>query len=91
MREKLGIEKNEYKRFYDFKIKCIEMAVKEINANNDIRIFQIDYPTTGRNVSHIVFHCEKSKQIQLNISEPTPTIIEVKKEHPDDVRELITM
>jgi plasmid replication initiation protein len=91
LREKLGIEKNEYKLFADFRVKCIQIAVKEINENNDIHIIQVDYPTTGRKVSHIVFHCEKSKQTQLNVSEPVPTLIEVKKEHPDDVRELITM
>ncbi len=72
LRGLFGIEKSEYKLFADFRIKAIEVSVKEINANPDISIIKVDYPKTGRKVSHIVFHCEKAKQLQLDIDEPPP-------------------
>jgi plasmid replication initiation protein len=88
LREFLGINKKEYEYFKDFRVRVIDSSVKEINANPDIAILQVDYPKTGRKVSHIVFHCEKAKQLQLDIDEPPPTLEEV-KEHPDDVKQLI--
>ena len=78
LRGLFGIEKGEYKLFADFRIKAIEVSVKEINANPDISIIQVDYPKTGRKVSHVVFHCEKAKQLQLDIDEPLPKLEEVK-------------
>lgn len=91
LREKLGIEETEYKLFADFRLYVIEMAVKEIKQNPDINITQVDYPKTGRKITHIVFHCEKAKQTQLNFSEPEPQLVEVEKEHPEDIKELISM
>jgi plasmid replication initiation protein len=46
LREILGIEKNEYKLFADFRINVIAIAVKEINANPDLAILKVDYLKT---------------------------------------------
>ncbi|NHZ66624.1 replication initiation protein [Massilia genomosp. 1] len=93
LREMLGIEKNEYPLFADVRRNVIETAVKEINANPDITIIKVDYPKTGRKVSHVVFNCERARQTQLDFDDPLPKFEEVeqKKEHPEDVRELISM
>lgn len=89
----VGIDKSEYREFSDFRKRVVDSSVKEINANPDIQITQVDYPKTGRKVSHIVFHCEKSKQLQLDIDEPLPKLEEVKGEkgHPDYIAELIAI
>lgn len=92
LRGLFGIEKNEYKLFADFRIKAVEVSVREINANPDINIIQVDYPKTGRKVSHVVFHCEKAKQLQLDIDEPPPKLEEVEdKKHPEYITELIAI
>jgi plasmid replication initiation protein len=92
LRTILGIDDGEYSLFADFRVNVIQMAVKEINANPDIHIIQVDYPKTGRKVSHIVFHCEKAKQTQLDVDEPEPRLEEVRtKETPEDVRELVAL
>lgn len=89
----LGIDKKEYVYIKDFRIKVIEIATREINANPDIKITKVDYAKTGRKITHIVFHCEKAKQLQLDINDPLPKIeaIEKTKEHPDYIRELIAI
>jgi plasmid replication initiation protein len=93
LRGLFGIEKKEYAFFKDFRVYVVQVAVKEINANPDISIIKVDYPKTGRKVSHIVFHCEKAKQLQLDIDEPAPTLEEVpaRKEHPEYIAELIAI
>jgi hypothetical protein len=93
LRVLLGIPKDEYTLFTNFKAKAIEIAVKDINANPDIKITQVDYPKTGRKVSHIVFHCEKAKQLQLDIDELPPKFEEVPPEtkHPDYILELVAI
>jgi plasmid replication initiation protein len=92
LREILGIGKVEYGFFKDFRVNVVEVSIREINANPDIHIIQVDYPKTGRKVSHIVFHCEKAKQTQLVVDEPEPKLEEVRtKEPPDDVRELVAL
>jgi len=89
----VGIEKTEYRDFSDFRKRVIDSSVKEINANPDIQITQVNYPKIGRKVSHVVFHCEKAKQLQLDIDEPPPKFEEVqgKKEHPEYISELIAI
>ncbi|MBD8052022.1 replication initiation protein [Limnohabitans radicicola] len=89
----LGIDKKEYAFFKDFRVNVVQVAIREINANPDISIIKVDYPKTGRKVSHIVFHCEKAKQLQLDIDEPAPTLEEVpaRKEHPEYISELIAI
>lgn len=92
LRELFGIAKSEYSLFADFRINVVSVAVKEINANPDLNIIQVDYPKTGRKVSHVVFHCEKAKQTQLDLEGPPPHFEEVTPdEHPEDVRELVSM
>lgn len=93
LRQILGIEKKEYEFFKDFRVYVVQIAVKEINANPDITILQVDYPKTGRKVSHVVFHCEIARQTQLDLDEPAPKFEEVpgKKEHPEYIAELIAI
>jgi plasmid replication initiation protein len=93
LRGLLGIDKKEYEFFKDFRVNVVQVATREINANPDISIIKVDYPKTGRKVSHIVFHCEKAKQLQLDIDEPAPTLEEVptRKEHPEYIAELIAI
>jgi plasmid replication initiation protein len=91
LRGLLGIDKNEYTFFKDFRVRAIEGAVKEINANPDITILQVDYPKTGRKVSHVVFHCERARQLQLDVDEPLPELEEVEKKYPDYIAELIAI
>jgi plasmid replication initiation protein len=89
----LGVEKREYSLFADFRIKVVEQALKEINTTADIRIIQVDYPKTGRKISHVVFHCEKPKQLQLEVDEKPQKHKEApkEKEHPDYIAELIAI
>jgi plasmid replication initiation protein len=93
LRELLGVGKKEYEFFKDFRVRAIDIAVREINANPDIYIARVDYKKTGRKVSHIVFQCERPRQLQLNVHEPLPRFEEVAKESeiPEDVRDLVAM
>ena len=93
LRELFGIDKKEYKLFADFRINVVQVAVKEINANPDISITKVDYPKTGVKVSHIVFHCEKTKQLQFDMDEPAPKFKEVStdKKHHEYIAELIAI
>lgn len=93
LRKMLGIENGEYALFADFRIYAIQTAIKEINLNPDIIISKVEYPKTGRKVSHIVFHCEKAKKTQLNLDEEPLKLEEVaeKKDHPEYIVELIAM
>ena len=93
MRKTLGIEETEYSQFAYFRVNVVEIAVREINANSNIKITQVDYPKTGRKVSHVVFYCERAKRTRIDVEELSPTLEEVsqKRETPDDVRELVSM
>jgi len=88
-----GIEKREYEFFKDFRVRVIDSSVKEINTNPDIQISRVEYQKTGRKFTHIVFHCERARQLQLDVDEPLPKFVEVAKESekPEDVRDLIAM
>lgn len=94
LRELLGIEKKEYAFFKDFRVKCIDAAVKEINLNPDIFILKVELKKTGRRFSHIIFHCEKTRQGQLPIKEPVPKFEEAPaqpKDQPEEVRQMVLM
>jgi plasmid replication initiation protein len=93
LRELLGVGKKEYEFFKDFRVRAIDIAVREINANPDIFIAKVEYKKTGRKVSHIVFHCGRQRQLQLNVHEPLPKFEAVEKtqEIPEDVRDLVAM
>jgi hypothetical protein len=95
LREKMGVEKDEYVFFKDFRIRVIETATKEINKFSSINIVQVDYAKTGRKISHIVFHVEKQKQVFMELEGGSPNLvektIEPKDAHPEDVLEMISM
>lgn len=89
LRGLLGIGKKEYPLFADIRRYVVESSAKEINSNPDINIIKVEYPKTGRKVSHIVFHCEKAKQLQLDIDEPLPKFEEAPKEQPEYIKQLL--
>lgn len=93
LRKTLAIPDNEYSQFAFFRVNVIEIAIREINATSNLEITQVDYPKTGRKISHIVFHCEQARQTRLDVDGPAPVIEAVAKEDekPDDVRELVAM
>jgi plasmid replication initiation protein len=93
LRTSIGIETTEYALFADFRRYVIEIAVREINTSSNISITQVDYPKTGRKISHIVFHCEPARQTRLPVDEPQPVFEAVEKtqEIPEDVRDLVAM
>jgi hypothetical protein len=54
---------------------------------------QVDYPKTGRKITHIVFHCEPARQTRLDVDEPPPVLeaVDQPREIPEDVRDLVAM
>lgn len=91
LRDKLGLESQEYKLFADFRVNVIEVARKEINQNSDISIIDIDYAKTGRKVTHMVFHCEKSKRDESGEVHAQNQEVEKEKKIPDDVKQMISL
>jgi plasmid replication initiation protein len=93
LRASIGIETTEYALFADFRRYVIEIAVREINASSNLEIVQVDYPKTGRKITHIVFHCEPARQTRLPVDEPPPVFeaVEKSQEIPEDVRDLVAM
>ena len=93
LRANIGIETNEYALFADFRRYVIEIAVREINASSNLEIVQVDYPKTGRKITHIVFHCQPARQTRLDVDEPPPVLeaVEQPREIPGDVRDLVAM
>jgi plasmid replication initiation protein len=92
LREKMGIEQDEYPFFKDFRVRIIETAKKELNTNSDIFISDVEYLKTMRKVSHIIFHCEKSKQTYLNLQDGSPSLKEVKEVQnavPQEIQDLV--
>lgn len=89
----LGVADNEYSQFAFFRVNVIEIAVREINASSNLEIVQVDYPKTGRKITHIVFHCEPARQTRLDVDEPPPVLEAVAqpRETPEDVRDLVAM
>ena len=55
LREMLGVEPNEYKRFEAFERKVLKVAVKEINKKADIEV-SYKKKKTGRKITHIEFY-----------------------------------
>ncbi|MEN1761732.1 replication initiation protein [Anoxynatronum sibiricum] len=54
LREILGIEDDEYDRFYDFEKRVIKTAINEINKHTDVRV-HYEKVKRGRNIEKIVF------------------------------------
>lgn len=82
-KELMGIKGYEYKTFYDFKKRVLEIAVKEINAKMDIHCDYTLIKRCGNQYSHIQFTAEKKKATENFIKEidietiPQVTIIEL--------------
>jgi len=93
LRKTLGIEDKEYSQFAYFRVNVVDIAVREINANSNIKITKVDYPKIGRKISHIVFYCAKVSRTRINVEEQPPILEEVSqnRETHDDVRELVSM
>jgi plasmid replication initiation protein len=91
LREMLGVDRNAYKLFADFRVNVIATAVKEINVNPDLSILKVDYLKTGRKVSHIVFSCERAKQTQIPLDSEQLRLSQPKVEHADYIKELMVM
>ena len=54
LREMLGVEKNEYKRFEAFDRRVLKKAVEEINEKTDLEV-SYSKKKTGRKITHIEF------------------------------------
>jgi plasmid replication initiation protein len=93
LRQSMGLESTEYALFADFRRYVIEIAVREINTSSNLAIVQVDYPKTGRKITHIVFHCEPARQTRLDVDEPPPVLEAVEKPQaiPEDVRDLVAI
>lgn len=93
IRALMGMNEHEYAFFKDFRVRVIDPAVREINASSNLEIVQVDYPKTGRKITHIVFHCEPARQTRLDVDEPPPVLeaVEQPREIPEDVRDLVAM
>lgn len=92
LREKMGIEKNEYGLFAHFRTRVIEPATKEINRFSSLNVVQVDYAKTGRKVTRIVFHYEPQKQVPIVLEDTSPVVEEQTQDQaPEDVRELVAM
>lgn len=66
LREKLGIEKNIYPKFADFRVWAIQPAIKEINDHSDLSIIQVDYLKQGRAVSGVKIYAEPKNQLVMD-------------------------
>lgn len=84
----MGMNEHEYAFFKDFRVRVIDPAVREINASSNLEIVQVDYPKTGRKITHIVFHCEPARQTRLDVDEPPPVLeaVEQPREIPEDAQ-----
>lgn len=54
LREILGIEEDEYERFFDFEKRVLKSAIKEINNNTDIKV-NYEKVKSGRSIEKITF------------------------------------
>ena len=65
LREMLGVEENEYKRFFDFEKRVLKKAVEEINEKTDLEV-SYEKKKTGRKITHIEFtiHSKNANEIE---------------------------
>lgn len=68
LRELLGIKKEEYKRYNDFKKRVILKAYKELKEKADI-YFEFEEKKRGRKIEEIVFHIYKNPNFKEDIQE----------------------
>lgn len=91
LRNRLDVSDEEYLLFKDFRINVIEQAVREININPDITVLDVRYGKTGRKFSEVTFHCEQTKQTQLDLEEKIVIeAVDSTMEHPDYINDLVS-
>lgn len=61
LRERLGIQEDEYPVFADFRRRVLDPAKKDISRYSDVNIVQIDFEKEWRAISRLVFHIEYIK------------------------------
>ena len=72
LREMLGIEENEYKRFESFERRVLKTAIKEINEKTDLEV-SYKKKRTGRKITHIEFEIKSKKSKIGDTTETTKT------------------
>lgn len=71
LKEYMGIGKDGYQKYADFKRKVIAVAEKEINEKTDI-IFQVKEMKQGRRVAALSFFIKPKKEVVVRQNELTP-------------------
>lgn len=77
LRDYLGIEKDEYDRFYDFERRVLKVAKKEIDKYTDL---EVDYEKikTGRKITGIKFTIDSKPDVQKELIESIYTKEQIK-------------
>lgn len=78
-RESLAIEKNEYKRMFDFKKHVLNIAVDQINEHTDINCRYKEIKK-GRKITGFIFHFGKDALTQIELED----VIADAKNHVSD-------
>ena len=78
LREILGIEKNELKRWSDFKKRVLEIAQREINKHTDIKI-KYEFEKLGRKIEYITIHIKPQIQREIQDKETNKRYTELLK------------
>ena len=73
LRKKLGVEDNEYPRFFDFERYVLKPAVKEINKKTDLEV-SYTKKKTGRRITHIEFKFKSKNAKQGDITQTTKSL-----------------
>ena len=60
LRQKLGVEPEKYKEMYNFKIRVIDLAIKQINEHTDITV-NYEQHKTGRSITAMSFKFKQKK------------------------------
>jgi len=72
LRKKLGVEDNEYTRFFDFEKRVLKPAIEEINEKTDLQVSYIK-KKTGRRITHIEFEFKSKNAKQGDTTQTTKT------------------
>ena len=83
LRELLGIKREEYKRYFDFKRRVIIKAYNELKEKADI-YFEFEEKKKGRKIEEIVFYIHKNPNFEekIDIKDKKPEIKVVEKKEP---------
>ena len=75
LRYKLGVEKNKYSRFSDFKIRVLDIAKREINAKTDL-IIDYRYQKKRQKIVGIIFDITPNSTVKNELDEqPSPSTV----------------